>query len=95
MGGDHQDFGLRLPVFDQLDPLLHEPLLRAFAGLPHHQIDGRGGEEQLVRGPIDPLPAEIPAVQPDLDASAGIRYLDGLDLDAVGGGTAFFPGVAA
>jgi len=73
----------------------HEPLLRAFAGLPDHQIDGRGGEEQLVRGPIDPLPAEIPAVEPELGAGAGICYPDWFDLDAVGGGTILFPGIAA
>lgn len=47
---------------------LHELLLRAFTRLPHHQIDSRGGKEQLVRGPVDPLPTEIPAVRPDLGA---------------------------
>ena len=45
MRGDDQDFGVRLSVLYQLDPLLYETLLLAFARLPHNEIDRRGGEE--------------------------------------------------
>src|SRR4051812_37011723 len=48
--GNDKYFRVRLAVFDQLDPLLHEALLRTFARLPNHQVDGWGAEEQLMCG---------------------------------------------
>src|SRR5262245_30103035 len=72
MSSDDQDFGVRLAVLHQLDPLFDEALLRSFAWLPHHQVNSRGAEEQLVRGPINPLAAEVPAVQRNLRASVRI-----------------------
>src|SRR2546421_4342694 len=78
----HEDFGVRLAMLHQLDPLFHEALLRTLAWLPHHQIDCRRAEEQLVRRPINSLAAEVPAVQGDLSAGRRILYFHRLDLDS-------------
>src|SRR6185369_3401005 len=72
---DDEDFGVRLAVLHQLDPFLYESLRWTFAWFPDHQIDSRGTEEQLVCGPVDPLPTEIPAVESDLCVGCGIRHL--------------------
>src|SRR5262245_48846564 len=81
--GDDKDFGLRLAMLHQLDPVPYETLLRTFPRLPYDQIHRRGAEEELVRGPVDPLPAEIPAVQRDFRAGDGIGHLYWLGLNSV------------
>jgi hypothetical protein len=91
VGGDDENLGFRRPLGDQANPLLHKPLLGPLAGLPHHQIDGWGAEEELVGGSIYPLPAEIPAVERDLLAGGLINNPQGLDFNAMGGGPVAIP----
>ena len=63
--GDDEDLGARLAALDELNPFLDEALLRTFARLPDDEIDGGRAEEQLVRGTVDALSAEVPAVEGD------------------------------
>ena len=91
--GDDQDFGRWLAALDELDPFPHEALLRPLARLPDHQIDRGRAEEQLVRGPVDALAAEVPAVEGDFGVAFGVGDFDWFDLDAVRGGV-FLPGIA-
>ena len=63
--GDDDNLGARLAALDQLNPFLDEALLGTFARLPDDEIDGGCAEEQLVRGAVDALSAEIPAVEGD------------------------------
>ena len=48
--GDDQDFGVRLAVLDQFYPFLDEALLRPFARLPDHEIDGGRAENNWCVG---------------------------------------------
>ena len=62
---DDKNLGARLAALDQLNPFLDETLLGTFARIPDDEIDGWRAEEQLVRGTVDALSAEVPAVEDD------------------------------
>ena len=63
---DDQDRRLAAKGLNDLEPVFDAVLLLRQARIQHQQVETSLGEEELVRGMHDLLPAEIPDIQLDL-----------------------------
>ena len=87
VGGDQQHRRAGRQHLDLAQPVVEPALVGVAARVPHQQVKGAAGHEELVGGVVDLLAAEVPDVQGQVDAGAvGAGQADGEHVDAVGGG---------
>ena len=73
------------PQPDTAQPALHLIVFLALAGVPHHQVQGPAGQEELVADPVHLLAAEIPRPHRHIRVQRGVADGERRDLDAVRG----------
>ena len=85
--GDQQHRRAGRQHLDLGQPVVEPALVGVPARVPDQQVERAPGHEELVRGVVDLLAAEVPDVQGQVDAgAAGAGQADGQHVDAVGGG---------